>query len=133
MWPPGGPFPALCWGLLSGYLSGDSSSPCLPVSSSSLSAVAGKTTETGAKTSTMTAMPLARWPAGCPTPAASGTRYPLLLGLPQLVTFLIFQDRVVQVGGWGRQEWRSLLSFPEPQGVSLGVGGGKLVFVSSGD
>lgn len=40
----------------------------------SSSAVAGRTTETGAKTSTTTAVPPGPWPVGCPTPAASGTR-----------------------------------------------------------
>ncbi|XP_036685002.1 tetraspanin-15 isoform X3 [Balaenoptera musculus] len=42
-----------------------------------LSAVAEKTTEIGAKTSTTTAMPPDPWPAGCPTPAASETRQKL--------------------------------------------------------
>lgn len=63
-------------------------------SSFSLSAVAGKTTEIGAKTSTMTAVPLDPWPVGCPTPAASETRYPLLRGPPGWSNAsLTFQDR----------------------------------------
>lgn len=45
-----------------------------PASFLSSSAVVVRTTETGAKTSTMTAAPRGPWPAGCPTPAASGTR-----------------------------------------------------------
>lgn len=73
-------------------------------SSLSLSAVAGKTTETGAETCTTTAKPPDPWPAGCPTPAASETRCPPLLGPPAGQTLLTSQDRGGGAGRRGRQE-----------------------------
>ncbi|XP_054948905.1 tetraspanin-15 isoform X2 [Pan paniscus] len=56
---------------------GDDGSSSFLLASLSSSAVAGRTTEIGARTSTTTAVPLDPWPVGCPTPAASGTRQKL--------------------------------------------------------
>ncbi|XP_069316423.1 tetraspanin-15 isoform X2 [Eulemur rufifrons] len=67
-----GPLLLPAWGCSDG-----GSSSFLPASFLSSSAVAGKTTATGARTSTTTAAPLDPWPVGCPTPAASGTRQKL--------------------------------------------------------
>lgn len=66
---PTGPLPAP-------WLSLDGDVAASPLAFSlSLNAVAVKTTETGTKTSTTAVMPPDPWPAGCPTLAASETRY----------------------------------------------------------
>lgn len=91
--------------------------PSLLASSLSSSAVAAKTTVIGAKTSTTTATPPDPWPAGCPTPAASETRYSLLAGRAPSSSFR------TGVGGWDRPQvvvvqasWASRA----PAGVKLG-------------
>lgn len=86
---------------------------------------------------TTTAVPPDPWPAGCPTPAASETRYPLLLGLPGWSNAsLSFQDVWWGWLGAAGRRWWSLSRLPEPRGllkgVNLGRGAGKSCLISSG-